>query len=161
MNYRYCPYCKGELSKIKFEYACQKCHGKVYINPAPCVSVIPIKNNKILLARRGIDPKKGAIDFIGGFMNVGETVEEAAKREVLEETGLKIRLKDFLGDYPEYYVPGVTYLLTFNYTAEIVGGKLKAQDDVAELIWVDIKDIKKLDLTNSFKTVRKVLKLIK
>jgi len=155
--YKFCPFCKGNLIQSKFEYICKNCGKKVYINPAPCVSIIPVKDNKILLSIRGIEPKKGSYDFIGGFVDVGETIEEAVKRETLEETGLHIKLKKYLGEYSEEYLPGITYPLCFTYTVSIIGGKEKASDDVASLEWVNMEDIRKLDLTNSFPGVRKTL----
>ena len=157
MNYKFCPYCKGGLIKNNFVYKCSECGKEIFINPAPCVSVIPIKDNKILLSIRGIEPKKGTYDFVGGFVNVGETIGECGIRETEEETGLKIKLDKFLGECNETYIPGVTYPLTFNYTAKIIGGVLKANDDVAELVWIDINDIESLDLTKSFKSIKIVL----
>lgn len=157
MSYKFCPYCKGNLSYNNFEYICDSCDEKVYINPAPCVSIIPIRDNKILLTKRGIEPRKGTYDFIGGFVKVGETIEQTATRETLEETGLKIELTDYLGEYSEEYTPDVTYPLCFTYLAKILDGKPNPDDDVSELIWVNIDEIKNLDLTESFPTIKKTL----
>jgi 8-oxo-dGTP diphosphatase len=121
------------------------------------VSVIPIKNNEILLSKRGVKPRKGTYDFIGGFVNVGETIKQAAIRETFEETGLKIKLKDFIGEYSEIYVPNITYTLCFTYTAQILEGKVKANDDISSLEWVKLENIDKLDLKGSFPSIKTAL----
>ncbi len=156
MSYQFCPYCKEEILFNNYTYTCKNNH-KIYINPAPCVSIIPIKDNKLLFSKRGIEPRKGTIDILGGFVNVGETIQEAAIREIFEESGLKIKVEKLIGEYHEEYTPKITYPLCFAYTASIIGGELKAQDDVSELFWVDKNDIKNLDLTGSFPTIKTML----
>ena len=133
------------------------CKKIIYINPAPCVSVIPIKNSKILLCIRGIEPRIGTYDFIGGFVNVGETIKEAALRETLEETGLTVKLDKYLGEYQEEYLKNITYPLVVIYTAKIIKGVLKAGDDVSKLEWIKITDINKLNLKGSFPGIKKTL----
>lgn len=162
MSYKYCPYCKGKLNKKdRSEYTCKSCGEKLYINPAPCVSVIPIRKNKILLTKRGIEPRKGAFDFVGGFVDIGETTEKAVMRETKEETGLTIKVDKYLGQYLEVYRKDTTYSLCFLYTVKITKGKEKPQDDVKELIWVDIDKIKDLNLRGSFPGAIKILNSLK
>ncbi len=156
MGYKYCPYCKEDIKFENYSYVCKNNH-IVYINPAPCVSIIPVKNNQILLCKRGIEPRKGTYDFIGGFVNVGETIENAVLRETKEETGLVVKLEKYLGEYSEEYTPQVSYPLCFTYIVSIVNGDAKANDDVSELIWINIKDIENLDLTGSFPTIERTL----
>lgn len=154
-DYKFCPHCKSPLELRSDHYACGSCNTKIHINPKPCVSVLPIKNGKVLLSKRAIDPYKGEYDLIGGFMEVGETVEKAAKREVKEETGLDIELTELLGTYPDQYGDGGDYTINIQFVAKIVGGKTKAQEDVASLHWVPIN---KLPKTRGFKNTRQTLK---
>ncbi len=156
MAYKYCPYCKKDVIFKNYQYSCTNNH-VVYINPAPTVNVLPIKDGKILFSKRDIEPRKGTVDMLGGFVNIGETTREAAVREVLEETGLNVRIEKLIGEYHEVYRPEVTYPLCFAYTASVVSGELKVQDDVSELFWVDINDVKNLDLTGSFPTLEIIL----
>lgn len=70
-------------------------------NPIPVVDVIIEEDSMILFARRKKEPFKGHLGFPGGFVNLGETIEEAAKREVKEETSLDIELIGILGAYSD------------------------------------------------------------
>jgi NAD+ diphosphatase len=162
MIYKYCPYCKGTLIKKSYEYTCTECGKKVYLNPAPCVSVIPIKDNKILLSIRKIEPYKGEVDIIGGFIIPGETVEEAGIRECKEETNLDIKIRDLIGIYPDVYAEDDKPTINIQYTAEIIDGEISASDDVEKLIWVEINDIPNLKFEgfeNTKRTLEEIYKL--
>lgn len=159
MKYKYCPYCKGNLEINKYEYSCSECNRKIYINPAPCVSVVPIKDNKILLSIRKHEPYEGQLDIIGGFMNPNETVEECGLRECKEETNLDIRIKDLIGTYPDVYGGEDKPTLNIQYMAEIIGGEMKPSDDVAKLVWIDIKDIPQLKF-KGFENTKRTLEEI-
>jgi len=74
---------------------------KHYKNPTPTVDAINHKNSQILLIERKKEPFKGYMVLPGGFVNEGERVEDAAKREVKEETSLDIVLLEILGVYSE------------------------------------------------------------
>jgi 8-oxo-dGTP diphosphatase len=74
---------------------------KHYKNPTPTVDAIIHKNSQILLIERKKEPFKGYMVLPGGFVNEGERVEDAAKREVKEETSLDIVLLEILGIYSE------------------------------------------------------------
>jgi len=88
----YCSHCsnKNSFSKIEGEirYHCPKCKTIHYQNPKPTATLICIKGDKILLVKRAFDPGKGEWSLPGGFIELGETPEEAAKRELKEETNL-------------------------------------------------------------------------
>jgi 8-oxo-dGTP diphosphatase len=146
--YRFCPYCGGNLTKDLQFYLCVKCGKKVYINSKPAAGVVVVKNKKFLITKRAHGPKEGYYDVIGGFLNSGEHPEEGAIRETKEETNLDIIITDLLGIYVDniYHYQGEKIpVLIILYIAEIVGGKINPQDDVASLHWVDInKPPKKL-----------------
>lgn len=156
-NYKFCPQCKNPLHPKDIHYYCPLCKTTIYVNPKPCVSVLPIKDGKVLLGKRAIEPYKGEYDLIGGFMEVGESVEEAAKREVKEETGLDIELVELLGTYSDQYGKAGDYTINIQFIAKIVGGKMKAQEDVASLHWLPID---KLPKTRGFKNTQKTLKYL-
>ena len=157
--YKYCPKCKYPLETSEEYFLCKSCGQKIYKNPKPCVSVLPIRGNKVLLARRAIEPYRGEYDLIGGFMKVGETVEEAAKREVKEETGLDIRLTEILGTYPDQYGLNGDYTINIQYLAKIVGGKMMAKDDIDFLEWIRIDNLPKR--LRGFKNTRESLRDLK
>ncbi len=94
----YCSNCKSDLNYIipkgdnRSRYVCDSCDTIHYQNPKVVVGCIPVFENKILLCRRNIEPKKGYWNLPAGFMENGETVEEGALREVWEEAGAKVEI---------------------------------------------------------------------
>ena len=96
------------------------------------------KEGAILLVKRGRPPFEGMHALPGGFVEAGETVEEAVMREVREETGLRTRVARLLGVYsdPERDPRGHTVSAVF--VLEMTGGKLRGGDDAAEAAFFDI-----------------------
>ena len=143
VKYSFCPYCQGELSYKEDYHQCSRCKKKVFIPSYPGVSVLPVKNGKVLLAKRAKEPKNGLWDSIGGFLKEGESPELGAKRETKEETGLDIKLGNLLGIYTDSYeYEGQVYeTLNLYYLTEITGGEIKAEDDVSELVWFPIEKL--------------------
>jgi ADP-ribose pyrophosphatase YjhB (NUDIX family) len=138
--YQYCPQCKRPMSKDEEDRPhCSHCDITIYNNPAPTAGVLPIDGGKVLLARRAIEPHKGKLDTIGGFIMNKELPRDAALREAKEETGLDMELTEFIGYSTDIYTPG-TYTLAMNYIGRIKPGQPepKPADDVASLEWVDI-----------------------
>ena len=103
--------------------------------PKPAVAVILEKDKKILLGRRGIDPAKGKWDILGGFIEREESAEETAAREIMEETGLRVRATKYLGSLPDVYGETKVPTINFCFVAEVEGGELKPQSDVESLAW--------------------------
>ena len=84
---KYCPRC-GEPANVAYprSISCPHCGYGAYYNPKPVAAAIPVtRDDKIVLLRRGFDPGKGLWTFPGGFVDLGETVEAAARREAREE----------------------------------------------------------------------------
>ena len=88
----YCSTCGEEnnFSHIDgdIRYHCPKCKTIHYQNPKPTATLICLKNDKILFVKRAFDPGKGQWSLPGGFLELGETLEQGAKRELKEETNL-------------------------------------------------------------------------
>jgi len=155
-NYKFCPNCKEELSKEEEKIYCKNCGFTNYFDVAACSSAIPVKDNKVLIAVRGVDPFKGTFDLVGGFIKQGESAEEGILREVKEETGLTVQIEKYFGSYPDTYGEDDKPVLGITFVVKIISGELKAQDDVAELVWIEIKDIPKLKFSG-FKNVETTL----
>ena len=88
----YCSTC-GKKNTFEFidgnnRYHCSYCKTIHYQNPKPTATIICMKENSILLAKRAFEPAKGEWGLPGGFMELNETLIEAAKRELKEETNL-------------------------------------------------------------------------
>ena len=64
---------------------CSSCHNVFYESPRIVVATIPVWEEKILLCRRAIEPRRGFWCLPGGYLEKGETLEEGARREVLED----------------------------------------------------------------------------
>ena len=97
----YCSTCntKNNFSTIEGElrYHCPNCKTIHYQNPKPTATLICIKKNEILLVKRAFAPAKGEWSLPGGFIELGETPEDAAKRELKEETNLNGEVVKLLG----------------------------------------------------------------
>lgn len=119
---------------------------KQYKNPTPTVDTIIQKESKILLIKRKKDPFKNMMALPGGFVNEGETVEEAAKREIREETSLEIRLLDILGVYSDPNRDPRKHIMTIVFVGEIESSKdveAIAGDDASDIVWLDLESIEK------------------
>ncbi|MCR5101201.1 MAG: NUDIX hydrolase [Butyrivibrio sp.] len=95
---------------------------------------------KLLLIKRGIDPFKGCYALPGGFCEEGETVDHAASRELMEETG--VEKPDFINQLRVFSEPGRdprgwTITVTFISMLSDVEGKVHAGDDAKEAKWFD------------------------
>jgi 8-oxo-dGTP diphosphatase len=98
---RFCPRCGGEAD-VAFprSLACRSCGYRAYYNPKPVAATIPrAPDGRLWLLRRGFDPKAGRWTIPGGFVDLGESVEDAAHREVREELGIEIELGRLVGTY--------------------------------------------------------------
>jgi NAD+ diphosphatase len=143
--YRHCPHCTAELKQELRSAACEKCGYAFYLNPAPCVTVVIEHEDKILLGKRAVEPKAGLWNFIGGFVDIDETAEQAVHREVREETGIAVEIVAQLGEtMPDTYDDFSFPTLTFIYLVKPLELSVKPHDDVAELVWAKPTDI---DLT--------------
>jgi ADP-ribose pyrophosphatase YjhB (NUDIX family) len=69
---------------------CHSCGNTNYLNPIPVVVLLVPVGGGLVVARRNIEPRKGTLVLPGGYLDLGETWQEGARRELLEETGIKI-----------------------------------------------------------------------
>ncbi|MBO2522621.1 MAG: NUDIX hydrolase [Bacteroidetes bacterium] len=112
---------------------------------ADCVVIAKENEPKVLLIRRGNEPFKGCWAFPGGFMNMEETTEQCAVRELEEETGLKVTEIKQIGAYskvdrdPRGRTVTVAYLVVIDKTEAVKGG-----DDAAKAQWFPISGLPKL-----------------
>ena len=126
---------------------------------ADCVVMTKEEVPKVLLIQRGAAPFKGAWAFPGGFMNMDETTEQCAIRELEEETGLKVTKVHQIGAYSKVDRDPRGRTITVAYLAIIDTPKdVKGQDDAAKAEWFPITDLPKLafdhyDIMNDAKVV--------
>jgi 8-oxo-dGTP diphosphatase len=111
---------------------CVACGSVTYLDPKLAVAIVVERDGKVLLGKRGEHTRAaGKWSFPAGFVERGEVVEEAAMREVREETGFEIELGSLVGLISS---TGETVVLAV-YTGSIVGGAEHAGDDLTELGW--------------------------
>ena len=98
----YCPRCGAGSVRVDFPRSlrCQACGYAVFFNPKPVGCAIGREpDGRVWLARRGFEPQRGRWSMPGGFVDLGETVEEAAQREAREEIRADVELTDLVGVY--------------------------------------------------------------
>ena len=107
-----------------------------YVSPALTADAVLLKGHEVLLIKRARPPFEGKWALPGGFVDVDETVENAARRELVEETGLRGDIVDLLGVYseagrdPRGHTVTVAYVMRAGGTVDIAAG-----DDAAEAKW--------------------------
>jgi len=135
--FKFCPHCQQPLTLTANSAKCGWCDFVHYLNPAPAVTVIVEKAGQILIAKRAIEPQQGMWDLPGGFVNVSERVEDCVLREVKEETNLEVKIERYLGSAPDVYGQTGKPTLNLLYWTKYQAGTPLAQDDVAELKWLE------------------------
>jgi 8-oxo-dGTP diphosphatase len=102
---RYCPLCGGGLARRavppddRAHPVCGGCGFVFYLHPKLVAGTLPVRGGRILLTRRAIEPSRGLWTFPGGFVDWGEDVQDAARRETREEVGLALELDALHGVY--------------------------------------------------------------
>ena len=139
--FAYCPWCSAELIEShidgKTRKRCPRCDFIYYRNPIPAAGAFIVKDNQILLVKRKYPPYVGAWSFPAGFMEYGESPAHCCIREVLEETGLEVKLTGLFKVYSGTDDPRSRAVLIM-YLSEIVGGQLRPGDDASEVRYFDL-----------------------
>jgi 8-oxo-dGTP diphosphatase len=110
----------------------------MYKNPALTVDAVIVTDGKIVLIKRKEGPFQGQYALPGGFVEYGETVEAALRREVFEETGLVVQVISLIGIYSDPHRDPRGHIISAAFGAEIVSGVLAGGSDAAEAIFWEI-----------------------
>lgn len=137
-----CPCCGGgRLSwPTPRNFLCSDCGFVLYLNIAAAVGVIMECRGRLLFGVRRHEPGRGMLDLAGGFVDAGESAEEAARREVREELGIELPELRYLFSFPNrypfrgmvYHTLDMIFLVRFDQPPAV-----KAADDLEDVVWVE------------------------
>ena len=119
--------------------------------PLVGVGALVMKDDMVLLVKRQTEPGKGLWSIPGGLVELGETVIEAAKREVKEETSLDIEIKELIGVFDSMTYDDAGRLrfhyVLIDYLAHPKSSSLKGNSEVADVRWVKVGELRGYELT--------------
>ena len=146
-KFKYCPVCGADNFTENDDKSkkCHKCGFRYYLNAVSAVAgFIVDDNNRLLLCRRAKEPLKGTSDLPGGFVDIGETAEDAIRREVKEELNLHTDSIRYLFSIPNEYLYSGFNVRTLDMFFMIKISDLStltAKDDVAQAMFIPFDQI--------------------
>lgn len=158
----YCPKCATPLiTKLvegKPRRVCPGCQYVHYVDPKVAVGVLVVKNGRLLLVRRAMNPQKGKWSIPAGYVDHGEDPQKTAVREAFEETNLEVAITG-LEDvtFNAGTKPGEAGASIFLiYRAKLTGGQLQAGDDADDAGFFDIQNLPELAFTSTDQVIKKL-----
>ncbi len=146
-RFKYCPFC-GKKDSLIFNdikiFNCNKCGGSYFVNPSSTVGIIVDTPKGIVFVLRKFEPKKDYIDMPGGFCEPYERIEDSIKRELFEETAIKLEHVNFLmSGSNEYIYEEMMYVTSdiYFYAKLDYIPKVKPSDDASEVIFIEKENI--------------------
>ncbi|MEX0824659.1 MAG: NUDIX domain-containing protein, partial [Pirellulaceae bacterium] len=138
--FRFCPRCGTESLAIgEVPFHCDQCDFTFFFGPVSAVGgLIPNEAGHLLLLRRARDPGKGKLGLPGGFVDPGESAEEALRREIAEEVRLEVEDCQLLVTFPNQY----TYK---GFTAPVLDLFFICQVDASQTLDPDTKEVHSAD----------------
>jgi 8-oxo-dGTP diphosphatase len=139
---RFCPQCSGELRPREDDgrtrLTCRSCGFIFYRNPLPGVAVVLIEDGRILLARRRSSLFDGMWCIPCGYVEIDESVQEAARREFREETGLEVEVGEVMLVYSSFEVAHRPVIGIW-FRGQAVGGQAAPGKGVRELAFFPLE----------------------
>lgn len=132
---RFCPRCSSGRFVFQDQkcFLCEECGFRFFINAAAAVvALIEDPQGRLLFVKRAGEPRKGTLDLPGGFVDTGETAEQALSREIHEELNLRIDRSTYFCSFPNTYLYGgiVYFTLDLAFVCEVGDiSRIRAGDD--------------------------------
>jgi len=131
------------------------------IVPRVGVGAITIKDDKVLLVKRGIEPSKGLWAIPGGTLKLGESLQDCAAREILEETGITIKVRDciYVFDFIEHDSKRKIkfHYVIVDFSADYIAGEPGGADDAMDAGWFSQRDLRELTVaTNTVDALKSI-----
>jgi mutator protein MutT len=159
-QFNHCPRCAAATQAHgRNPFRCSTCGLLLFFNAACAVAAFILnERGQILYTRRAKAPSQGRLGMPGGFVDAGESAEEALRREVREEIGIDLTSVEYLASFPNRYAyGGVTYLTLdlFFLAGTDQAARARALDAVASLEWRAPAEVDPADL--AFDSMRRAL----
>lgn len=160
-NHRFCSHCGTPTQQHPKEHAmvCPSCNYYQYPRVQPCIITMITQGNKILLARPA-NRKSAMYGLIAGFVEVGETLENAVARETLEEVGLQVKNIQYLSSQPWPFPSN----LMIAFKAEYAGGEIiLQQEEIADAQFFEIDALPQIPIQGSiaYEMIQNTIQCIK
>lgn len=142
-THRYCGQCGSPTERVDWEMAvqCHQCHHRCYPRVSPCVIVAIYEGTRLLLAKGVRHKDSNMYSTLAGFVESGESLEQAVHREVFEEVGVKVKDIEYFGSQPWPF----PHSLMVGYIARYDSGDINVQEDeILDAQWFDINDLPKI-----------------
>ena len=159
MPMKYCSNCGAEIiwtipqGEDRHRFFCEQCKVIHYTNPRVVAGAIPIQDGKILLCRRAIEPRHGKWTVPAGYLENGESVEDCARRETIEEACA------ILDDLQPYSLLNLSFInqVYFIYRARLINDDFRPGAESLDVQLFSPRDLPWDDI--AFPVIRKVLKM--
>lgn len=136
-THQFCGQCGAKAERVDWEMAmhCHRCQHRSYPRVSPCV-IVSIHNNEQILLAKGVRHKEANMySTLAGFVESGESLEEAVHREIFEEVGVKVKNLRYFNSQPWPF----PHSLMVGFIAEYAGGEIRCQEDeIDDAQWFDI-----------------------
>lgn len=139
-THRYCGQCGSSMQQVDWEMAmqCHRCGHRCYPRVSPCIIVAIRKGNKILLAQGKTHKERKMFSTLAGFVESGESLEQAVHREVFEEVGVKVKNLEYFGSQPWPF----PHSLMVGFLAEHESGEILVDGhEILEAHWFDADEL--------------------
>ncbi|MFT6895807.1 MAG: NAD+ diphosphatase [Paraglaciecola sp.] len=133
-THRFCGQCGSTMQSIDWEMAvqCSRCHHRCYPRISPCIIVAIAHEDKILLAQGKPQKERNMFSTLAGFVESGETLEQAVHREVMEEVGVEVKNLRYFSSQPWPF----PHSLMVGFLADFAGGEIAVDGhEILEAYW--------------------------
>jgi 8-oxo-dGTP diphosphatase len=146
VTFRFCPICGGELTPLasgqdRGRLGCGQGHFVHYENPAVTAFALVERGGRYLVLERGQEPYRGRWELPGGFVEAGERPAEAVRREIYEETGLRVEAPSIIGAYTSRYGDDGKWTVDVAFYCQAPAGELDLSAESSGAAWVSIEQM--------------------
>jgi 8-oxo-dGTP diphosphatase len=134
--------------------------------PLVGVGGVVVAENRVLLIRRGSPPLEGEWSIPGGMLELGESLREAVRRELEEETGLEVRVHDLIEAFDRVTMDGDGkcryHFVILDYLCELISGEARANSDVVDVAWALEEELDRFSLTpTATRVVKRAFEMVR